>query len=195
MKRIVGILLFVALSTIGIAVYGQSDSPLKFKGIPIKGNAHVFCQELEKKGFEKVEFLGENAFDGYVGIFLEREAIVSLAADEEKNIHSLVVLFKPYTDWKYLYEQYTGCVELYTAKYGEPVNTVAEKPDYAESNSSIVLALFQGLVHYLTEYETGSGYIQIMILPSDVSYKATISIVYRDKEGVEKAYRKQIDDI
>lgn len=195
MKRIVGILLFVALSTIGIAVYGQSDSPLKFKGIPIKGNAHVFCQELEKKGFEKVEFLGENAFDGYVGIFLEREAIVSLAADEEKNIHSLVVLFKPYTDWKYLYEQYTGCVELYTAKYGEPVNSVAEKPEYATTETSMMLALEEGLVKYMTEYETKTGYIEIYIQKLDALYNGTIAIIYRDRETLEKVYEKCLEDI
>ena len=51
MKRIVGILLFVALSTIGIAVYGQSDSPLKFKGIPIKD---VFLMTLDRKGNKNI---------------------------------------------------------------------------------------------------------------------------------------------
>lgn len=195
MKRIVGVLLFVALSTIGIAVYGQSDSPLKFKGIPIKGNAHVFCQELEKKGFEKVEFSGENAFDGYVGMFLEREAVVSVAADEENNIHSLVVLFKPYTAWKYLYEQYTGCVELYTAKYGEPVNSVAEKPEYATTETSMMLALEEGLVKYMTEYETKTGYIEIYIQKLDALYNGTIAIVYRDRETLEKVYEKCLEDI
>lgn len=195
MKRIVGILLFVALSTIGIAVYGQSDSPLKFKGIPIKGNAHVFCQELEKKGFEKVEFLGENAFDGYVGMFLEREAVVSVAADEENNIHSLVVLFKPYTDWKFLYEMYLGCVELYTTKYGEPVSSVSEKPDYATTETSMMLALDEGLVNYMTEYDTAEGFIQIFIQKLDTIYNGTIAIVYRDRDTLEKVYEKHLQDI
>lgn len=196
MKKIVFLFSIVILSSLMVSIYGQNEDLLKFKGIPIRGSSEMFCQELEKKGFEKVEL---DISDGpvYSGDFLNREAVVLAMSNEDDSIHSVGVVFKPYTDteWNFLFEKYKNTIELYTAKYGEPVNTVAEKPDYAESNSSIVLALFQGLVHYLTEYETGSGYIQIMILPSDVSYKATISIVYRDKEGVEKAYRKQIDDI
>lgn len=195
MKKIVGVLLLLVVSTMKMMLFSQSDEPLKFKGIPIKGNVYEFCRALEKKGFEKYEFSVENTFDGYVGIFLEREAIVSLAADEENNIHSLVVLFKPYTDWKYLYEQYTGCVELYTAKYGEPVNSVAEKPEYATTERSMMLALEEGLVKYMTEYETKTGYIEIYIQKLDALYNGTIAIVYRDRETLEKVYEKCLEDI
>lgn len=197
MKKIVEVLfLFMALSSLIMTTQGQNNEPFKFKGIAIKGSAAAFCQELEKIGFEKVE---SNSLDKptYAGNFLNREAVVLVMSNEDNSIHSVAVMFKPYTDseWGFLYDKYINTVELYTAKYGEPISSVADKPDYANTNSQIVLALSNGLATYITEYETESGYIQIRILSADVSYKATFTIIYRDKEGLEKAYIKQLDEI
>ena len=100
---------------------------LSFKGIPITGSMTSFCQQLKTKGFTQIS--SDNNITTFVGDFTGRQAYVAVgAADDGKNVHSVVVLFDPSEEWNTLVNTYDYYKEIYSRKYGNPAKSIEKNP-------------------------------------------------------------------
>ena len=115
MKRILFIL---ALVMSAVTMMGQEH--LKFKGIPIDGTLESVTQQLEDKGYTRVERgddlqIMSGDFAGYSNC----KIIISTAKNQDL-VYVVLVSFEKQTTWRSLYGNYNNLKEMLAKKYGDP---------------------------------------------------------------------------
>lgn len=116
MKRI---LLVLALMVSAVAANAQTEH-LKFKGVPIDGTLESVTQQLENKGYTRVERgddlqIMSGDFAGYSNCRI----IISTAKNQDL-VYVVLVSFEKQTTWRSLYGNYNNLKEMLAKKYGEP---------------------------------------------------------------------------
>ena len=189
MKKIIFTLtlLFVAISI-------MAQEHLSFKGIPIEGSMTEFCQKLKSKGFTSIGC--ENNITLFSGDFTGREVTVGVTAtDDGKNVFAVVVLFDPSKEWNELVNTYDYYKDLYTRKYGKPTISKENNPAHSDSNSALMLEVYQGTVVYGSAWEVTGGDIKLSIEKSSGFCEGMVMIRYRDSQNVETKIQNDLDDI
>lgn len=167
---------------------------LSFKGIPIEGSMTSFCQKLKAKGLTQIE--KDNNITMFVGDFTGRKASIGVGAtDDGENVHSVVVLFDPNSEWKDLVNTYNYYKELYTRKYGKPSACMENNPSRQDSNISLMYELTQGRVTYASAWEVTGGTIELSIEKANNYSDGMVIIRYRDAQNVEAKIKNDLDDI
>ncbi len=178
-----------------LAVTATAQPHLSFKGIPITGSMTSFCQQLKTKGFTQIS--SDNNITTFVGDFTGRQAYVAVgAADDGKNVHSVVVLFDPSEEWNTLVNTYDYYKEIYSRKYGNPAKSIEKNPSNSNSNISLMYELWQGRVVYGSLWEVEGGSIEISIEKSSEGINEGIVVIkYRDSQNIETKIQKDLEDI
>lgn len=192
MKRIsVTLMLLVAV------ICAMAQEHLLFKGIPIEGSMTTFCQKLEDKGFVSVG--SDNDVMMFRGDFTGREANVNvIATDKGKNVFSVVVFFEPSGEWNTLVNTYNYYKNLYTRKYGDPEHSEESNPAYSNTNTSLMLEVFQGTVVYESMWNVTGGDILLSIekyTAAAYEHKGIVIITYRDSQNNEAKIKNDLDEI
>lgn len=188
MKRFI-----IALSLACFALCGFAQEHLSFKGIPIEGSMTAFCQKLKAKGFTQIsrdknvtllsgDFTGKNVTIG-VG-----------AADNGKDVFTVGVFFDTTDSWSTLVDTYEYYKNLYSEKYGQPVQCVEDNPSQYDSNTSLMLELRQGRVEYACIFEAPGGIILISIEKGKI-FDGYVMIKYQDSRNANTRRLRELDDI
>ncbi len=189
MKKII-----FTLSLLSVAINLMAQEHLSFKGIPIGGSMTEFCQKLKAKGFTPMS--SDNNMALFTGNFTGRRATVGVvAADDGKNVFSVVVLFDSSEEWNALVNTYDYYKDLYTRKYGKPAFSKEHNPARGASNSELMNELEQGTVVYGSVWEVTGGEIELSIAKSTGVYEGMVTIRYRDSQNMKAKIQKDLDDI
>lgn len=141
---------------------------------------------------EEIDFIWNSMLD-----FTGRQAYVAVgAADDGKNVHSVVVLFDPSEEWNTLVNTYDYYKEIYSRKYGNPAKSIEKNPSNSNSNISLMYELWQGRVVYGSLWEVEGGSIEISIEKSSEGINEGIVVIkYRDSQNIETKIQKDLEDI
>ncbi|MDE5836200.1 MAG: hypothetical protein K2H50_04255 [Paramuribaculum sp.] len=171
----------------------SAQEHLSFKGIPIEGSMHSFCQKLKGKGFTQIGTDGNISL--FAGDFTGRNATVGVvAADNGQDVFSVGVLFDESDSWNTLVNTYDYYKDLYVEKYGKPSQCVEKNPSHSDSNTSLMLELFQGRVTYGCLFEVPGGKIQISIEQASFN-GGHVMIKYQDSQNVNAKRQSDLDEI
>lgn len=154
--------LLVSLILCCFAICGYAQEHLSFKGIPITGSLTSFSEKLKAKGFTQVHSTRNSRI--FEGLFTGRQVTVGAAAsDNGQDVFSVVVFFPPTDSWNVLVNTYQRYKNLYIEKYGNPTLCIEDNPSSSDSNTSLMHALSQGRVKYVSGFKTQGGNIEISL--------------------------------
>lgn len=194
MKRV----LFIFISLM-ICVSGYSQKHMKFQGIEIDGTKKEFVDQLIKKGY-RYEY--ENSIDNAAvlsGTFTGKKAEIYVNANSADNdVSSVIVDLPESTKWKSLLIEYNYYKDLYSQKYGMPVEVNEKDKTISDDNHWKIKYLVDGKNEWECWFETKDGEILLEIrgIKHDFGDDAgCITIMYRDKANFKKNQNKDIDDI
>lgn len=166
---------------------------LSFKGIPITGSITNFCKQLRVKGFSQIA--KEENIRIFKGDFTGQPASVGvIAADNGKDVFSVVVIFDESDSWNTLVNTYTHYKDLYIEKYGQPIQCVENNPSSYDSNTSLMYELLQGRVTYISLFEVKGGTIEISIEKGNI-IDGYVVIRYKDAQNTNAKRQKDLEDI
>lgn len=189
MKRI---LLTLALSLIVVGAFAQEH--LSFKGIPIEGSMSSFCKNLKSKGFTAMG--SQNNIRIFTGDFTGIEATVGvISTDNGQDVFGVVVLFPASGEWNTLVNTYDYYKDLYIRKYGKPSISKEKNPSRSDSNTALMLEVYQGTVVYASAWEVAGGSIELTIDKTDGFCEGQVVIRYRDSQNAEAKLQQDLDDI
>lgn len=179
-------------------ICAMAQEHLSFKGIPIEGSMTTFCQRLEDKGFVSVG--SDNDVMTFRGDFTGREANVNvIATNKGKNVFSVVVFFEPSGEWNTLVNTYNYYKNLYTRKYGKPEHSEESNPAYSNTNTSLMMEVYQGTVIYESMWNVTGGDILLSIekdtAAASYEHKGIVIITYRDSQNNEAKIKNDLDEI
>lgn len=186
--------LIILLSLYAAFCYAQSDSHLKFKGIPIDGNYKEFAQKLVQKGFKMVE----SSQDGILltGNFMATPSVMVLVYPDptSKNVSTVSAMIEAGDNWPTIESKYYDVVSIYKEKYGEPSQHVEEfttevhNDDYFKKN-----ALRYDQCDYKSLWEIDGGRIVLSLAYFQLNYYVVCA--YVDEQNVKALHQTIIDDI
>lgn len=167
---------------------------LSFKGVPIEGSMSAFCQKLKAKGFTSIGH--DNNLTLFTGDFTGRTATVGVnATDDGKDVFAVVVLFDSSKEWNTLVNIYDYYKDLYTRKYGKPSVSKEKNPARSDSNTSLMIEVYQGTVVYNSIWEVTGGNIKLSIEKADRVCEGMVVIRYQDSQNVEAKIQNDLNDI
>lgn len=176
-----------------IALCGFAQEHLSFKGIPITGPMTTFCQELKAKGF--VQIGTKSNVRMFKGDFTGRQATVGVAAaDNGQDVFSVAVFFDSSDSWNTLVQTYEHYKDLYSEKYGKPIQCVENNPSNGDLNMFLMHELCQGRATYACIFEAPGGVIQLSIEKEGLS-NGYVMIKYQDAQNVSAKRQKDLDEI
>lgn len=191
MKKIIFTLTFF-FATFSIV----AQEHLSFKGIPIEGSLTEFCKKLEAKGFKDQGTSSDGKSKIFLGDFAGRNAFVSAyQTTNSNNIYAVVAMFDPSQEWYSLLSTYNYFKELYTEKYGKPIECIEENGANSERNTSMMIALDQGLIEYKTSWRVTGGFISLGISKVSEIYTGSVFIAYLDSNNSNINRLNALDDI
>lgn len=177
-----------------IIINSMAQEHLSFKGIPIEGSLSSFCQKLKAKGF--VSIGQDNNLTLFSGDFTGRKATIGVTStDDGKDVFAVIVFFDPSDEWNTLVNTYDYYKDLYTRKYGKPQISREKNPAHSNSNTALMMEVYQGTVVYGSSWEVTGGDIQISIEKSSGIYEGMVIIRYRDSQNVKNKIQNDLDDI
>ncbi len=177
-----------------IALICCAQEHLTFKGIPITGSMVSFCQKLKAKGYTQIH--QDKSITLFTGDFTGRKATIGVVAgDDGKNVFSVGVRFEASKEWNTLVSTYEYYKDLYTRKYGTPINAIENNPAYSDSNTEKMYKLYDGQVVWGSLWKVLGGEIEINIEKSSGIYEGLVTIRYRDLQNVEVKIEKDLEDI
>jgi hypothetical protein len=172
MKKI----LFVLSLVMTTLLYAQ-DEHLTFKGIPIDGTLESVTQQLEAKGYTRLDAdddlqIMSGDFAGYSNCQL----IISTVKNLDLT-YLVLVSFEKKTTWHDLYGNYKSLKDLLAKKYGEPSTNIEQfhrkiTPGYE--------MYYLDECRYTTLYELELGKILLTI-----SKDAQVILAYYDRTNLE----------
>ncbi|MDE5981182.1 MAG: hypothetical protein K2G61_04395 [Bacteroidaceae bacterium] len=187
-KFLVTFTLFFAVTNI------MAQEHLSFKGIPIEGSVTAFCQKLKLKGFTSIGH--DNNIMLFTGDFTGRKASVGVVAtDDGKSVFAVGVLFDPSDEWNTLVNTYGYYKDLYSRKYGEPVNSIENNPARNNSNTALMMQVYEGTMVYNSVWKVAGGEIQLSIEKASEICEGRVMIRYQDSQNVEAKIQNDLDDI
>ncbi len=178
MKKFILSLIVAFASCIAFA---QSESHLEFKNIPITGKRATFVQKLKEQGFIKInEFVLQGSFAGYSNC-----TIILNSTPKTDIVYQVIVSFPSKTTWIDLELQYYELKTAYTEKYSSPFSIEYFNSPYKKGDGYEFFALKNSYARYSSSFTiTDKNNSNIMIiLFSDSSVKASVTIGYTDAEG------------
>ena len=177
-----------------LSVTAMAQKHLTFKGVPITGSMTTFCQQLKSKGFRQIG--SEKNVTLFNVLFTGREANVEVGATADgQNVHSVVVFFEPSEEWRTLVDSYNYYKEIYTRKYGKPVNSVEKNPSRSDENIFLMTKLNQGTVTWASEWEVEGGTIELSIEKGSELISGVLIIRYHDTQNIEAKIAQDMEDI
>lgn len=190
MKRV----LFIFISLM-ICVCGYSQKHMKFQGIEIDGTKKAFVDQLIKKGYKYVG--PADNMELLSGTFTSKKAIVAVTSNSDNNVISVGVMLPEKTEWKALVNEYNYYQNLYSQKYGMPVEVNEKDGSGTDDNYIKMMALGNGETEWECWFETEEGEILLSIKGSKgiIDRSGHIIIMYRDKTNFLENQNKDIDDI
>lgn len=153
----------------------------------------AFCQKLKAKGY--VQIGTEDNIRLFKGDFTGRQVTVGVvAADNGQEVFTVAVIFDASDSWNTLVSIYEHYQDLYTEKYGKPIQCVENNPSRTDSNTSLMYELFQGRVTYACIFEAPGGAIQLSIEKGNIN-DGYVMIKYQDTQNVNAKRQNDLDEI
>ena len=187
--------LFLFISVM-ICVSGYSQKHMKFQGIDIDGDKKAFIDQLVKKGYS---YEGSSAgAEMLSGTFTSKKATVCVSSNTEGNVISVSVELPEDAKWNNLLKEYSYYKNLYTQKYGMPVEVNEKDKTISDNNSFKMMFLEDGRNQWECWFKTEEGEILLSIKGIKHDFDdptGCITIMYRDKANYKKNQNRDIDDI
>ncbi len=173
----------------------MAQEHLSFKGIPIEESMTEFCQKLNAKGFTSIG--RDSNISLFSGDFTGRNATVGVtAADDGKNVFSVIVFFDPSKEWNTLVNTYDHYKDLYTRKYGEPTVSKENNPARSDFNTALMAQVHEGTVVYCSVWNVAGGDIQLSIEKFSGGFlEGVVMIRYRDSQNEEAKIQNDLNEI
>jgi len=193
MKRIFSVLF---LTCITISSFSQSQSHLKFKGIPIDGTLSEFVEKLKQTGLEHVKSTEDNAMlTGDFSTYKNCMYLV-LSYGSKHSVSNVSVMFPVDDTWSDLSQKYYNVKSLLIEKYGEPISSVEEfTSDYSITDNSMkMFAVSMDECNYKTVFENEQGLIQLVIRHSQ-EVGSFLILVYLDRQNGELLRANTLNDL
>lgn len=173
----------------------DSNTHLKFKGIPIDGTLKEFVSRMKRKGFKSIG--GENGTAILKGDFAAyKECTIYVSTLDNKDLVSRIsVVFPNQETWEYLYGDYMNLKKLLTEKYGAPSSVIEEFQDsYIRSDTDKMRSVEMGRCKYESRFITEKGEIVLWIEHESVM-SCFVILAYKDKINSEIIKNIAIDDL
>lgn len=193
--------LFLAIVLMfSLAVHAQyNGNHIKFLGIPLGQQLHMFVFHLKQKGFKPDKFLnslwaetGDNIYC-MNGLFMgvENQSIALFYTSSNKIVNTVSVSYD-YNSWNSAHNQYSKIKSMLSQKYGKP-NKSVEMFSYPtpKDDRGKIKAIRTNKGKYVSTFDVNSGNIEISIHVRDDN-KPSVSLMYNDTSVKE---RKPIDDL
>ena len=154
------LLTVVALFTFVGLANAQELEPLNFKGIPVTGTSEEFGRALESIGFVE----DNNEEDVYSGVFLGRDVVVGLLGEKSDPITDFGVYMLSIDSWIELESEFVRCIDIYSAKFGNPLVLETYFDTYVGDDDSLKLqAVLDDNCIYVAGWSLPQGQIYISI--------------------------------
>ena len=176
-----------------------SAQHIKFMGIPLGQQLHMFVFHLKQKGFKDDKFLnslwaetGDNIYS-MNGLFMgvKNQSIALFYTSSNKIVNTVSVDYD-YNSWNSAHNQYSKIKSMLSQKYGKP-NKSVEMFSYPtpKDDRGKIKAIQTNKGKYVSTFNVNSGNIEISIHVRDDN-KPSVSLMYKDTSVKE---RKPIDDL
>lgn len=167
---------------------------MKFKGIPMVGTLNSFVDKLKSKGYT---YMGQQ--DGIAllqGEFAAtKDCTIGVARFADKDqVNMVVVLLPGQKSWSSITSDYYTFKNLLTEKYGTPNVTETFSDREPTSDFSKFYALLNDECHFLSEFTTDNGRIQLTMGKKDYD-SASVILRYIDSANASETRKKVMDDL
>ena len=192
MKKILFMIMFCISSFMGFA---QTDTHLKFKGIPITGSLNEFVTQLKNKGL-----VYQGSQDGIAllkGEFATfKDCNIGVATfDVTDEVCKVVAILPEKDSWNSVTGDYNTLKELLTQKYGKPEVTEIFSGERVPSNDFLKFhALLDDECNYSSKFNSEGGYIVLTMNKTDYN-KASVILHYYDESNTKTVIQKALDDL
>ena len=180
------ILLFATI-LIATALSAQTQSHLKYDGIPINGDISNFAQDLTNLGYEYMDqdkdtffFTGKNESIGNILL-----AIACLPEEAGRTVYAVMVTSPAQPSFGSCEAIYKRVQRSLDKKYGEGYYDEVIDKDYDEDDIDRMLAIVKGAGHYISTYLTNDGSITLSIMSNGGLLYTTVA--YVDNANSKKA--------
>ena len=191
MKKFIAFILFAIIC---VMCASAQDEGLVFKGVPIGGELSSFISKLKSKDFTLIEKDGCRAL--LTGKFTGQNVkLLVVSTDSDKMVYGLGAIFDEIDTWQTILSQYENYKDLYTEKYGEPVQCIETYGNSVYSANSQInhIGLESGEIVYKSVFMTKKGSI-IIEIENGQSYRSfNLAILYRYEDNI-KAHREAMKD-
>lgn len=173
--------ILITLCIIMLSFAMRAQEHMTFMGIPIDGKISTFVQKLEDKGFTYIEptEIGCTLYGDFAG---ESDCIIGVYGSPTSNtVWKVSVGFPSKPSWISVKIQYLKLKEIYTEKYGKPIQTneVFALP-YRDGTGDELFAIKSGKGYYMSFFKTDVGKILIQINAGAKYGSGYIMISYED---------------
>lgn len=161
---------------------------ISFKKIPLNGSVSEYSKKLIKKGFSKVDEIGNT----YVlkGKFINENCRVHvMGSQKRKEVWSVAAFFPKKISWTSLQCQYNEYKKLYQNKYGKGDSHEYFKKPYCEGDGYEMQALKKNKCVYFTVWKTDLGVMTLAISDENIiiMYEDKLNTIVHNKEKQEAA--------
>lgn len=177
-----------------VGICSAQSEHMKFKGIPMEGSLNSFVDKLKSKGYT---YLGQQEGIALLqGEFAAtKNCIISVVRFSDKDqVNMVVVLLPGQKSWSSFISDYNTFKNLLTEKYGIPNVTESFSDQEPTSDFLKFHALLNDECHYLSEFTTENGRIQLTMGKKDYD-EASIILRYIDNANVSETRKKIMDDL
>ena len=193
--------LFLAIVLMfSLAVHAQyNGNHIKFLGIPLGQQLHMFVFHLKQKGFKDDKFLnslwagtGDNIYS-MNGLFMGvNNQSISIHYTSSKIVNEVSVMYD-HKSWNSAYKQYWKIKSMLTQKYGKPNKSVEKFSNpIPKDDRGKIKAIQTEKGKYTSTYNVDSGIIEIKIDCYNNTNESNVVLSYEDSSIKE---RKPIDDL
>lgn len=167
-------LLFALCCLLGTACLHARSEHLAFKGVPIDGTLAEFSKKLEATGLKKctVEDTEATLFGLFAGY--KNCAIKATAANADRIVSKVEVIFPADNEWKALYAKYSALKTMLVSKYGEPTSITEEFDTNSKIEGWEIYLLKMNRCNYVCTFALEEGTIELSL--ADVSATGTYTL-------------------
>lgn len=187
------LLLSLVFSSIVCLCSAQSNH-MKFKGIPIEGTLNSFVQKLKDVGYNYVGTQDGMAI--LTGEFAATKGCtIGVARFSDRDQVNLVAVIFPEEDsWSPITSTYYTLKSMLSEKYGEPEVVEEFSDNEPPSDFLKFYALLNDECHYMSEFSTDKGKIQLTMMKQNYD-TASVILRYIDKANADETRKKVMDDL
>lgn len=175
----------------------QSNTHLKFKGVPIDGTLAKFVTRMKRCGYEVSRMKeGRAKLCGDFADMKDCEVYVETLTGNDL-VSSIAVVFCSSDDWSTLYDNYAHVKVLLKEKYGKPTSCVEKFKShygmYPSDDLDRVISLRDGRCDYHSVHALDNGTIQLQIEHNGSNCYVVLN--YYDKENSESVRNAALKDL